>query len=123
MNFLENHYKKTKFSRYFQKPTPRPKIDLDNDSKMEWIKKNEFKCFVSYTCLRACATNAWYFDSGCSRHMTGDKNILVDYKLLSEGLVNLVMVSLREFLVEKLLMLKIFNGLRMYCMLMGLRLI
>ena len=34
-----------------------------------------------------CATNVWYFDSGCSRHITGDKDILVDYKSLSEGLV------------------------------------
>ena len=28
INFLENNYEKTNFSRYFQKPTPRPKIDL-----------------------------------------------------------------------------------------------
>ena len=45
------------------------------------------KCFISFTCLRTCATNSWYFDSGCSRHMTGDKDNLVDYKPLSEGLV------------------------------------
>ena len=86
-NFLENHYEKINFSTYFQKPTPRPKIDLRNDSKKKWVKKSELKCFVSYTCLRTCATNAWYFDSCCSRHMTGNKDILVDYKPLSEGLV------------------------------------
>ena len=50
-------------------------------------QNSELKCFVSYTCLRTCATNAWYFDSGCSRHMTGNKDILVDYKPLSEVLV------------------------------------
>ena len=49
-----------------------------------WVKKSELKFFISYTCLRTCATNAWYFDNRCSRHMTGDKNILVDYKPLSE---------------------------------------
>ena len=38
MNFLENHAEKTNFSRYFQKPTPRPKIDL-NDSRKMWVKR------------------------------------------------------------------------------------
>ena len=52
-----------------------------------WVKKSEFKCLVSFKCLRICATNSWYFDSGCFRHMTGDNNILVDYKPLSEDLV------------------------------------
>ena len=33
MNFLENHYEKSNFIRYFQKPTHRPKIDLGNDSR------------------------------------------------------------------------------------------
>ena len=87
MNFVENHYEKIKFSRYFQKPTSKLKIDLGNDSKMKWVKKSELKCFVFYKCLRTCASNSWYFDSSCSRHMTGNKDILVDYKPLSEGLV------------------------------------
>ena len=52
-----------------------------------WMKKSEFKCLVSFIYLRTCATNSWYFDSECSKHMTGDKDILVDYKPLSEGLV------------------------------------
>ena len=43
------------------------------------------KCFVSYTYLRTCATNSWYFDSGCSREMTGNRDILVNYRPLSEG--------------------------------------
>ena len=42
---------------------------------------------VLFTCLRTCATNSWYFDSEYSRHMIGDKDILVNYKPLSEGLV------------------------------------
>ena len=84
MNILENHYKKTNFSRYFQKHTPRPKIDLRNESKKKWVKKSELKCFISYTCLRTCATNSLYFHNGCSRHMTGNKDILVNYKPLSE---------------------------------------
>ena len=45
------------------------------------------KCVVSYTCLRTCATKSWYFDNRCSRHMTGNKDSLVDYKPFSKGLV------------------------------------
>ncbi|CAL9021631.1 unnamed protein product [Prunus brigantina] len=37
------------------------------------IKSNDFKCFVAFTALDSCNPNKWYFDSGCSRHMTGDK--------------------------------------------------
>ena len=50
-------------------------------------QKSEFNCLVSFTRLLTCCTNSWYFDSGCSRHMIGDNNILVDYKPLLEGLV------------------------------------
>ena len=62
MKFLKNHYEKSNFTRYFQKPTPRPKIDLDNDSKKIWVKKSELNCFVFFTCLRTRATNSWYFE-------------------------------------------------------------
>ena len=54
MTFLENNYEKTNFSRYFQKPTPRPKIDLDNEPRKMSVKKS------SFTCLRISATNSWY---------------------------------------------------------------
>ena len=87
MNFLENNYLKNNFSKSFQKTTPRPKIDLGDKPRKIWVKKSEFKCLVSFTCLRTCATNSQYFDCRCSRHMIRDKNILVDYKPLSEGLV------------------------------------
>ena len=33
MNFLENHYEKSNFTSCFQKSSPRPKIDLGNDSR------------------------------------------------------------------------------------------
>ncbi|XP_028957459.2 uncharacterized protein [Malus domestica] len=37
------------------------------------IESNDLKCFVAFTALDSCNSNKWYFDSGCSRHMTGDK--------------------------------------------------
>ena len=77
MNFLENHYDKSNYSRYFKKPTLRPKIELNDNSKIKWVKKSELKCFVSFTCLRTCATNSWYFDISCSRHMTRNKETFI----------------------------------------------
>ena len=62
-------------------------INLIIQGTLKWVKKSELKCFVSYTCLRTYATNSWYFDSGCSRHMTGNKDIVENYEHLSEGLV------------------------------------
>ena len=43
---LENNYEKTNFSRYFQKTTLRPRIDLGNKSRKIWVKIGEFKYLV-----------------------------------------------------------------------------
>ena len=42
-------------------------------------------CYVAYTSLKVVSTNSWYFDSGCSKHMTGDKIFLKDYKTIDVG--------------------------------------
>ena len=67
--------------------TPRLKIDLNKNFKKVWVSKSDLICLSLFTYLRACATNPWYFDSGCSRHMTDNKSILVNYKSMSDGLV------------------------------------
>lgn len=63
---------KKSFLNSFQRKTPKPKIDLNDKSKQIWVRKVDFKCFVSSTCLRTSATNSWYFNSRCSKHMIGD---------------------------------------------------
>ena len=47
-------------------------------------------CYVAYNSLKAVSTNSWYFDSGCSKHMTGDKIFLKDYKTIDVGHVTFV---------------------------------
>ena len=46
--------------------------------KQERVKKSESKCNVAFTTLKSSTGHAWYFDSGCSRHMTNENNFLVD---------------------------------------------
>ena len=82
MNFVKKYYMIP-----FRRKTPRPKIALKNKQIKVWVKKSNANCFVAFTCLRICATNSWYFDSGCFRHMIGNRSILTDYKIVSNGQV------------------------------------
>ena len=44
----------------------------------QWKKK--VVALIAHTSLRVSAKEDWYFDSGCSRHMTGIKNLLNNVK-------------------------------------------
>ena len=48
--------------------------------RQEWVKKFENKCNVAFTSLKASAEQSWYFDSGCSKHMTGERSFLEDFQ-------------------------------------------
>ncbi|XP_058771038.1 uncharacterized protein LOC131644531 [Vicia villosa] len=60
-----------------QAPYYRPKQVMPIQ-KPQWIPKN--MALIAHTSLRVSAKEDWYFDSGCSRHMTGIKNLLVDIR-------------------------------------------
>ncbi|WKA05456.1 hypothetical protein VitviT2T_023422 [Vitis vinifera] len=47
--------------------------------KQIWVKKNELKCFVVHTALRAIESHSWNLDSGCSHHMTGNKSLFTEF--------------------------------------------
>ncbi|KAM2537704.1 hypothetical protein TB2_023225 [Malus domestica] len=36
-------------------------------------EEDNLTCLVAFTALSSCQSDTWYLDSGCSRHMTGDK--------------------------------------------------
>ena len=48
-------------------------------------EKNELKCFVVYTSLRASESHSQYFDSGCLCHMTGNKSFFTNFIEFSGG--------------------------------------
>lgn len=39
------------------------------------MKKEDLKCLVVHTSLRAENTSRWFLDSGCFKHMTRDKSV------------------------------------------------
>ncbi|KAK0594125.1 hypothetical protein LWI29_032791 [Acer saccharum] len=51
-----------------------PKTTRKENVTPRWIRKNENVYRVAQIALKANSSNLWYLDSGCSRHMTGDKS-------------------------------------------------
>jgi len=54
-------------------------------SKQIWVKKEDDLCLVSHTALKILDTCLWYLDSGCSKHMTGDKTLLKEVHMGKGG--------------------------------------
>ena len=48
---------------------------------------NDYLCYTALTALKARDSCLWYLDSGCSRHMTGNKGL---FKTLFEGKIGTV---------------------------------
>ncbi|KAI5409934.1 hypothetical protein KIW84_055406 [Lathyrus oleraceus] len=46
--------------------------------KKQWIPKTNVTGLIAHIPLRISAREEWYFDSGCSRHMTGNQDLLTD---------------------------------------------
>jgi hypothetical protein len=63
---------------------PKPKAP---QTKKEWKPKSEEASLIAHTSLRVSSREDWYFDSGCSRHMTGVDKFLVDVKSYATSFV------------------------------------
>ena len=46
--------------------------------KKQWSSKNDNVAFISHVSLIEPDREGWYFDNGCSRHMTGVKKFLMN---------------------------------------------
>jgi hypothetical protein len=54
---------------------PKPKHHRPVNKK-QWVPRTNVTSLIAHTSFRVSAKEDWYFDSGCSRHMTGNKNLL-----------------------------------------------
>jgi len=44
--------------------------------KKHWVPKSNVTSLIAHIPLKISAKEEWYFDSGCSRHMTGNKDLI-----------------------------------------------
>ena len=72
-----NHKPKIQFS--FSKLPPR--------TKQVWLRNDRSKCQVVLNALKAKYSSEWYLDSGCSRHMIGDKSFFTSLEDYNGGTV------------------------------------
>ena len=78
---IRPHYNKM---RNFQRNQERKNFasPQQDRTKTIWVHKSDLRCHVVFTALSAQESDVWYLDSGCSRHMTGNKALftyLEDY--------------------------------------------
>ena len=65
-----------------------PKVLKQNvQGKKEWRLEETISSLVSHISPHGSPKEDWYFDSGCSRHMTGIKTLLEDMKSYSSKFV------------------------------------
>ncbi|CAL8084938.1 unnamed protein product [Prunus armeniaca] len=55
--------------------------------KSTWIARGHTKSLVVLNAFAASNINSWYFDSGCSKHMSGDKNVFSSLSPFDGGTV------------------------------------
>ena len=56
-------------------------------TKQIWSRKDKSKCQVVLNDLIAKSTSKWYLDSGCFRHMIGDKSFFTSFENFDGGVV------------------------------------
>ncbi|WJX28187.1 beta-glucosidase [Trifolium repens] len=69
-----------------KKPQPRAYHRMAR-TKKEWKPKAKVAALIAHISFRASSKEDWYFDSGCSRHMTGVESFLVDIKSYTSSYV------------------------------------
>ncbi|KAK2380438.1 gag-protease polyprotein [Trifolium repens] len=69
-----------------QKPQPNV-VQKEEAIKKEWKPKGENVSLIAHTSLRASSREVWYFDSGCSRHMTGEEKYLINMRSYKSSFV------------------------------------
>jgi len=88
VNMLSDQVKLNSEKLAYLTPNEQRSVLVNNHkkaSKQIWVKKEDDMCLVSHTALKILDTSLWYLDSGCSKHMTGDKTLLKEVQMGKSG--------------------------------------
>lgn len=61
--------------------------NTNNVQRQIWKPKRDTTRYVAHTSLLATSHDQWYFDSRCSRNMTGTKSLFSNFENISNGFV------------------------------------
>ncbi|XP_050875915.1 uncharacterized protein LOC127079575 [Lathyrus oleraceus] len=79
--------KKTKFHMYYSHPKSKGKKWKKTQAKKVLKPKKTVKCLLAHVPLRVSSRKDWYFDRGCSHHMTGERIYIEELKPYSNTYV------------------------------------
>ena len=87
-SFKNNILNNGKVNKPNQKPRSQPSSFKSLPKiKQDWMRNDRNKCQVVFIVLKARSISEWYFDSGYSRHMTGDKSFFTSLEDYNGGTV------------------------------------
>ena len=88
-NFLKNFILSNgKENKTNQKPRNQPSSSkLPPRTKQVQLRNDKSKCQVVLDALKVKSSSKWYIDSGCSRHMIGDKSSFTSLENYNGGVV------------------------------------
>lgn len=74
------------YPQSYRQPRPKRKGKKTHVKKV-WKSKETVKCLLAQVPLRVSSKKDWYFDSGCSHHMIGERSNVKDLNPYSNSYV------------------------------------
>ncbi|KAG5562829.1 hypothetical protein RHGRI_005526 [Rhododendron griersonianum] len=88
------HHKNSSMSSHKRVKSSQSKPLLENHKNLSkiptrqfWVRKREVSCMFVNTAFKTHNSHVWYLDSGCSRHMSGDKSMFISFENYNGGIV------------------------------------
>lgn len=73
--------------KYLDQQNAKWQVSQPSKAKRSWVRKDDPKCLVIHTIVRAGSSSRWYLDSGYSRHMSGERELFTKLEEVQGGYV------------------------------------
>lgn len=80
-------YKLYEYPQYYSQPKSKGKKGNKTQAKKVWKPKEIVQCLLAHVPLRVSSIKDWYFYSGWSQHMTGERSYIEELKPYSNRYV------------------------------------